>query len=136
MHLIECYNFFFCRKLSQYSPNDTSKAFDRQVNRRSNVKFNPRQTIEILKLGDPPANPDDEHKLDLVRKYMEVKKKNALIFSLFFNNTFLWKRYDVIYCTINFRLEQKNKSSKKGTTACILLCPNFIDIFCSILRNR
>ena len=70
--------------MSQYSPNDTSKAFDRQVNRRANVKFNPRQTIEILKLGDPPANPDDEHKLDLVRKYMEVKKKNALIFGLFF----------------------------------------------------
>lgn len=64
---------WFCyRKLSQYSPNDTSKAFDRQVNRRNNVKFNPRQTIEILKLGEPPANPNNEQKLDLVKKYMEV----------------------------------------------------------------
>lgn len=63
---------FTYRKLSQYSPNDTSKAFDRQVNRRNNVKFNPRQTIEILKLGEPPAQLNDKQKLDLVKKYMEV----------------------------------------------------------------
>ena len=36
------------------------------------MKFNPRQTIEILKLGEPPANPNNEQKLDLVKKYMEV----------------------------------------------------------------
>jgi len=38
------------------------------------VKFNPRQTIEILKLGEPPANPNNEQKLDLVKKYMEFKE--------------------------------------------------------------
>ena len=63
---------FLHRKLSQYSPNDTSKAFDRQVNRRANVKFNPRQTIEILKLGEPSSTLNEEQKLDLVKKYMEV----------------------------------------------------------------
>ena len=63
---------FFCRKLQQYSPNDTSKAFDRQVTRRANVKFNPKQAIEILRLGEPSSTLDDEQKLDLVKKYMEV----------------------------------------------------------------
>ena len=64
--------------MSQYSPNDTSKAFDRQVNRRSNVKFNPRQTIEILKLGEPSKDLDDDQKLDIVKKYMEVRISNDL----------------------------------------------------------
>ena len=62
----------FYRKLSQYSPSDTSKAFDRAVTRRSNVKFNPKQTIQLLKLGEPKEW-DDEQKLDLVKKYMDVR---------------------------------------------------------------
>ena len=68
------YYFFFqyFRKLSSYSPNDTSKAFDRAVTRRTNVKFDPKQTIEILKLGEPSSELNDEQKLDLVKKYMDV----------------------------------------------------------------
>ena len=70
------------RKLSQYSPTDTSKAFDRQVTRRSNVKFNPRATLEILKTGQQQgAVLNDEQKLDLVKKYMEVC--NLLVISYF-----------------------------------------------------
>ena len=64
--------FQYFRKLSSYSPNDTSKAFDRAVTRRTNVKFDPRQTIEILKLGQPDSELNDEQKLDLVKKYMDV----------------------------------------------------------------
>merc|ERR1719266_1641779 len=60
-------------KLSQYSPSDTSKAFDRAVTRRSNVKFNPKQTIQLLKLGEPKEW-DDEQKLELVKKYMDFKE--------------------------------------------------------------
>ena len=42
------------------------------MTRRANVKFNPKQAIEILRLGEPSSTLDDEQKLDLVKKYMEV----------------------------------------------------------------
>ena len=80
--------YLLFRKLSQYSPNDTSKAFDRQVTRRSNVKFNPKQTIEILKLGEPSSELDDEQKLDLVKKYMDVSTYSAFE-----------RRHEVIDCS-------------------------------------
>ena len=70
--LINIFFFRYFRKLSAYSPNDTSKAFDRAVTRRTNVKFDPKQTIEILKLGEPSSELNDEQKLDLVKKYMDV----------------------------------------------------------------
>merc|ERR1711935_996056 len=49
------------------------KAFDRAVTRRTNVKFDPSQTIAILKLGQPDSELNDEQKLDLVKKYMDFK---------------------------------------------------------------
>ena len=64
--------FYYSRKLQNYTPTDTTKAFDRPANRRANVKFNPKQTIEILRLGEPPTVLDDEQKLELVKKYMDV----------------------------------------------------------------
>jgi hypothetical protein len=64
--------YSFYRKISQYSPTDTSKANDRQVNRRNNIKFDPKQTIDILKLGDPPEVLSEEQRKELVKKYLEV----------------------------------------------------------------
>lgn len=62
----------YCSKIQQYSPNDTSKAFDRQVTRRANVRFNPKATIEILRQGSQASVPDIEGRKELVRKYLEV----------------------------------------------------------------
>ncbi len=68
-----CPNLYFSfSKISQYSPTDTSKANERQVNRRNNVKFEPKATIEILSHGDPPDVLSEEQKKDLVHKYLEV----------------------------------------------------------------
>lgn len=61
-------------KIQQYSPNDTSKAFDRQVTRRANVRFNPKATIEILRQGSQASVPDIEGRKELVRKYLEFKE--------------------------------------------------------------
>ena len=63
---------FTCSKIQQYSPTDTSKAFDRQVNRRPAVRFYPKATIEIIKKGTPPEMLSDEDKKELVNKYLEV----------------------------------------------------------------
>ena len=50
-----------------------SKANERAVNRRNNVRFNPKATIAILSQGDPPDELDDDQKKELVTKYIEVK---------------------------------------------------------------
>lgn len=65
---------FLCHfsKIQHYSPNDTSKAFDRQVTRRANVRFNPSATIEILKRGSLPEVLDDEQKREMVQKMLQV----------------------------------------------------------------
>ena len=59
------------------------------MTRRTNVTFDPKQTIEILKLGPPDSELNDEQKLDLVKKYMDVsiisnnfKKKNDVKLSV------------------------------------------------------
>jgi hypothetical protein len=62
----------FFSKITQYSPADNNKAYERQVNRRANVQFDPRATLEILRLGDPPGVLTDVHKRDLVKKYLQV----------------------------------------------------------------
>ena len=59
-------------RIQQYSPTDNNKANDRQVNRRNNVKFEPKATVDILKLGDPPEILTAEQKKNLVTKYLEV----------------------------------------------------------------
>ena len=67
------HNLIFFSRISQYSPSDTSKTNDRQVSRRNNVKFEPKATVEILKLGEPSEILNAEQKKNLVHKYLEVK---------------------------------------------------------------
>ena len=70
-------------KLNQYSPTDTSKAYERQVNRRPNVRFNPKATLEILKRGVMPAELSEEQKKELVGQYLQVlSSTNLSYFSL------------------------------------------------------
>ena len=40
-------------RISAYSPGDTSKGNERQINRRPNVRFNPKATLEIIARGPP-----------------------------------------------------------------------------------
>lgn len=63
-------------KLNQYSPSDTTtaaRAYERQTNRRPNVKFEPRATLEILMRGPPPDDPTDDEKRELVQAYLDFK---------------------------------------------------------------
>ena len=60
------------RRINEYSPTDVSKANERSVNRRNNVRFNPKATIDILSQGNPPEELDDDQKRELVQKYIEV----------------------------------------------------------------
>ena len=64
--------FIHYRRINEYSPTDVSKANERAVNRRNNVRFKPKATIAILSQGDPPDELDDDEKRELVQKYIEV----------------------------------------------------------------
>ena len=54
-----------------------SKANERAVNRRNNVRFNPKATINILSQGEPPDELDDDQKRELVQKYIEVSHRST-----------------------------------------------------------
>ena len=68
--------YFFYRRINEYSPTDVSKANERAVNRRNNVRFNPKATIDILSQGEPPEDLDEEQRRELVQKYIEVQLVN------------------------------------------------------------
>ena len=67
--------YLYFRRINEYSPTDVSKANERAVNRRNNVRFNPKATIDILSEGEPPEDLDDDQRRELVQKYMEVSQK-------------------------------------------------------------
>nr|XP_040566817.1 nipped-B-like protein [Lepeophtheirus salmonis] len=71
-HLKEFYGITESR-ISQYSPTDISKVNERQVNRRSNVRFNPKATIEIIAKGDVNRELTEDNKKEIVKKYFQFK---------------------------------------------------------------
>ena len=73
-HLIYLRIYLYFRRINEYSPTDVSKANERAVNRRNNVRFNPKATIDILSQGEPPEELDDDQRRELVQKYMEVSQ--------------------------------------------------------------
>ena len=56
-------------KCQQYSPNESSKAYDKAVNRRSGVTFDPHAVLEELKISPqaPPRSKDY-----YLQQYVEV----------------------------------------------------------------
>jgi len=72
-HLKDFYGFTALR-INEYSPTDVSKANERAVNRRNNVRFNPKNTIDILSQGEPPDDLDEGQRRELVQKYIEFKE--------------------------------------------------------------
>ena len=71
-------------KIQQYSPTDSSKAYERQVNRRTNVRFNPKATMDIIAKGSPPEILSDEEKKELVHNYLQVLHRLTFFFCVQF----------------------------------------------------
>ena len=73
-HLKDFYGFNEA-KIEAYSPSESQKIYEKAVNRKPNAKFNPKATVEILKLGDiDPKNLDEDAKRDLIQKYLTFKE--------------------------------------------------------------
>ncbi|XP_046684148.1 LOW QUALITY PROTEIN: nipped-B-like protein [Homalodisca vitripennis] len=60
-------------KITQYSPSETAKVYEKAVNRKSNSKFNPKATLQKIKQGTPSATLDENAKRALLSEYLEFK---------------------------------------------------------------
>lgn len=62
-------------KIEAYSPSESQKIYEKSVTRKGNAKFNPKATVEILKLGDiDPSHINEDAKKDLIKKYLTFKE--------------------------------------------------------------
>lgn len=75
-----CFYIFIYRKISQYSPSEGAKVYEKAVNRKNNNKFNPKATINKLKEGDCNKELDEDGRRDLINQYLEVSFDTILPF--------------------------------------------------------
>jgi hypothetical protein len=58
--------------VQQYSPTESAKVLNKQICRRSNVKFNPQHVLDLATRGLPIHLNVDEEKINLVCSYLDV----------------------------------------------------------------
>ncbi|XP_032874697.1 nipped-B-like protein [Amblyraja radiata] len=71
-HLKNLYGFSDS-KIQKYSPSESAKVYDKAVNRKSGVHFNPRQTLDFLRNGVGHAEITDLVKRSIVKQYVDFK---------------------------------------------------------------
>ncbi|XP_037339727.2 nipped-B-like protein isoform X1 [Pungitius pungitius] len=71
-HLKNLYGFSDS-KIQKYSPTESAKVYDKAVNRKSKVHFNPRQTLEYLKRDLDNTDLSIEIKRNIVKQYLDFK---------------------------------------------------------------
>ncbi|XP_060926910.1 nipped-B-like protein A isoform X2 [Limanda limanda] len=60
-------------KIQKYSPTESAKVYDKAVNRKSNVHFHPRQTIDFISNNMAHATLTDDVKKRIVKQYLDFK---------------------------------------------------------------
>ncbi|XP_023270146.1 nipped-B-like protein A [Seriola lalandi dorsalis] len=60
-------------KIQKYSPTESAKVYDKAVNRKSNVHFHPRQTIDFISNNIAHATLTDDIKKRIVKQYLDFK---------------------------------------------------------------
>uniref|UniRef100_A0A672ZDI7 Nipped-B protein n=1 Tax=Sphaeramia orbicularis TaxID=375764 RepID=A0A672ZDI7_9TELE len=71
-HLKNLYGFSDS-KIQKYSPTESAKVYDKAVNRKSSVHFNPRQTLDFLKADLADTELSYENKRSIVKQYLDFK---------------------------------------------------------------
>ncbi|KAM6959390.1 nipped-B-like protein A [Aplochiton taeniatus] len=71
-HLKTLYGFSDS-KIQKYSPMESAKVYDKAVNRKSNVHFSPRQTLDFLSNDLANATLTYEIKKRIVKQYLDFK---------------------------------------------------------------
>ncbi|XP_066509612.1 nipped-B-like protein A [Hoplias malabaricus] len=60
-------------KIQKYSPSESAKVYDKAVNRKSNVQFNPRQTIDFLSHGKLCSDLTEHLRKKIVQQFLDFK---------------------------------------------------------------
>uniref|UniRef100_A0A8C9ZCS5 Nipped-B protein n=1 Tax=Sander lucioperca TaxID=283035 RepID=A0A8C9ZCS5_SANLU len=60
-------------KIQKYSPTESAKVYDKAVNRKSNINFHPRQTIDFISNNMARATLTNDVKKRIVRQYLDFK---------------------------------------------------------------
>ncbi|XP_034726980.1 nipped-B-like protein A isoform X3 [Etheostoma cragini] len=60
-------------KIQKYSPTESAKVYDKAVNRKSNIIFHPRQTIDFISNNMARATLTNDVKKRIVRQYLDFK---------------------------------------------------------------
>ncbi|XP_041957003.1 nipped-B-like protein A isoform X1 [Alosa sapidissima] len=60
-------------KILKYSPTESAKVYDKAVNRKANIHFNPRQTLEFLSNNVANAELTFELKKRIVQQFLDFK---------------------------------------------------------------
>lgn len=68
----------FNSKIQKYSPTESAKVYDKAVNRKNNVHFHPRQTIDFISNNLAHATLTNEIKRRIVRQYLDVSNDTVL----------------------------------------------------------
>uniref|UniRef100_A0AAX7TFT8 Nipped-B protein n=1 Tax=Astatotilapia calliptera TaxID=8154 RepID=A0AAX7TFT8_ASTCA len=60
-------------KIQKYSPTESAKVYDKAVNRKGNIHFHPRQTIDFISNNMAHATLTDGVKKQIVKQYLDFK---------------------------------------------------------------
>ncbi|XP_041643065.1 nipped-B-like protein A isoform X2 [Cheilinus undulatus] len=60
-------------KIQKYSPTESAKVYDKAVNRKNNVHFNPRQTMDFISNNMAHATLTEDVKRRIVKQYLDFK---------------------------------------------------------------
>ncbi|XP_012262390.2 nipped-B-like protein [Athalia rosae] len=74
-HLKDLYGFTDA-KIGQYSPSESAKVYEKAVNRKSNLHFRPKATLQRLKNGDDDLTNelDEGGKKKMIKEYLDFKQ--------------------------------------------------------------
>lgn len=71
-HLKNLYGFSDS-KIQKYSPTESAKVYDKAVNRKNNIYFHPRQTIDFISNNMAHASLTEDNKRRIVKQYLDFK---------------------------------------------------------------
>lgn len=72
-HLKDLYGFSDA-KISQYSPSEAAKVYEKAVNRKNNLQFEPKATLQRLREGVTNEELDANGRKKLVKEYLDFKQ--------------------------------------------------------------
>uniref|UniRef100_A0A3P8QGB3 Nipped-B protein n=1 Tax=Astatotilapia calliptera TaxID=8154 RepID=A0A3P8QGB3_ASTCA len=61
-------------KIQKYSPTESAKVYDKAVNRKGNIHFHPRQTIDFISNNMAHATLTDGVKKQIVKQYLDLAR--------------------------------------------------------------